>query len=70
MPLYEYHCESCGERFEKLRRMSEADTGVVCPKCESEKVSRQLSTFASRIESGGTAPCGAPASACGSGGFS
>jgi putative FmdB family regulatory protein len=70
MPLYEYRCESCGEKFEKLRRMREADSGLRCPKCESEKVSRQLSTFASRMDAGGSAPCGAPASSCGSGGFS
>jgi putative FmdB family regulatory protein len=67
MPLYEYRCSSCDARFEQLRRMSEADQGVVCPKCRSEQVSRQLSTFASKVE-GGVGPCGQPAAACGSSG--
>jgi len=71
MPLYEYRCAECGATFERLRRMQEADQGVACPKCESGRVERQLSTFASHMGSsaGASAPCGAPASACGSGGF-
>jgi putative FmdB family regulatory protein len=46
MPIYEYRCEECGRKFEQLRRMSEADKDVICPKCESRKVKRQVSTFA------------------------
>jgi putative FmdB family regulatory protein len=68
MPLYEYRCAGCGEQFEQLRRMSEADVDVICPKCKSEEVQRMLSTFASRMGSG-LGPCGQPASACGSGRF-
>jgi putative FmdB family regulatory protein len=54
MPLYEYRCEKCGKRFEKLRRMQDADQGVECPECESEEVERLLSSFA-------TGGCGAGA---------
>ena len=54
MPLYEYRCEKCGKRFEKLRRMQDADQGVACPQCESDEVERLLSIF-------GTAGCAAPA---------
>ena len=32
MPLYEYLCESCGERTEMLHRFGDA-TEVVCPGC-------------------------------------
>ncbi|MGE5645472.1 MAG: FmdB family zinc ribbon protein [Acidobacteriota bacterium] len=70
MPLYEYRCGSCGHAFETLRRMEDADCGVACPKC-SGAVERQLSTFAPQMaQTGGAslAPCGQPASACGSGG--
>ncbi len=56
MPLYEYRCEKCGERFEKLRRMQDADREVECPHCESEEVERLLSSFA-------TGGCSASASA-------
>ncbi len=52
--------------------MRDADTNLTCPACQSSQVERQLSTFASKISGGAgdTAPCGQPASACGSGRFS
>jgi putative FmdB family regulatory protein len=33
MPIYEYHCEHCGDRFEKLRPMSVAGQSIPCPAC-------------------------------------
>ena len=53
MPLYEYKCQACGKTFEMLRRMQDADRELECPECESAKVERQFSTFA-------TGGCGAP----------
>jgi putative FmdB family regulatory protein len=32
MPLYEYKCQSCGHRFERIERPSSLHDGV-CPKC-------------------------------------
>ncbi len=32
MPIYEYECEHCGVRFEKLQRMIE-DSLTECPEC-------------------------------------
>ena len=46
MPMYEYRCRTCGKMFEMLRRMQDADTGTLCPECESEEVERLLSAFA------------------------
>jgi putative FmdB family regulatory protein len=46
MPVYEYRCQECGEKFEQLRRMSDADTNLICPRCASAKVTRLLSAFA------------------------
>lgn len=46
MPIYEYRCPECDSRFEKLRRMSEAEEPVECPRCDSKSASRQLSGFA------------------------
>ncbi len=74
MPLYEYQCASCGSAFEQLRRMQDADQNLECPRCSSHEVKRLLSTFAPRMAGsagggGATAPCGQPASACGSGRF-
>ena len=32
MPIYEYECEQCGVRFEKLQRMTERSL-TDCPEC-------------------------------------
>ena len=34
MPLYDYHCPTCGD-FRAWRRMSEAGTPVDCPTCDA-----------------------------------
>jgi putative FmdB family regulatory protein len=46
MPLYEYQCRACGNTFEMLRRMKDADSDLECPCCHSAKVERRFSTFA------------------------
>ncbi|MBN2358188.1 MAG: zinc ribbon domain-containing protein [Deltaproteobacteria bacterium] len=44
MPLYEFTCRGCGDRFEELvRNQSEA---VTCPRCNSPDVTRNLSACA------------------------
>ena len=45
MPIYEYECESCGERFDKLvRSMYREPPEVACPACRGTEVRRLLST--------------------------
>ena len=51
MPLYEYRCASCDDRFEEFRSFSDADHGVSCPACGSEDVKRQLAAFATSTSS-------------------
>jgi putative FmdB family regulatory protein len=46
MPLYEYQCRKCGQTFELLRGMKDADDRLKCPHCRSTKVERQFSSFA------------------------
>lgn len=46
MPLYEYQCRSCRERFEVLQRVGEGGEGLRCPRCSAGEVDRKLSTFA------------------------
>jgi putative FmdB family regulatory protein len=52
MPIYEYRCETCAERFEELVR--HLDDPVACPQCGGERAERLLSTFAG--VGGGSAP--------------
>ncbi len=69
MPMYEYQCADCGETFERLVRISEADRKQQCPRCKSKETSRIVSLFAT---SGVTRPATTvTSSGCGThGGFS
>lgn len=33
MPLYEYQCDDCGGRFERIRKFSDPPLDEPCPKC-------------------------------------
>jgi putative FmdB family regulatory protein len=71
MPLYEYRCRGCGERFEVLQRLGAGGGDVLCPRCGGEKPERVLSTFAA----GGTreassSACDAGAACCRGASFS
>jgi putative FmdB family regulatory protein len=44
MPIYEYRCASCSERFEELVRRPE--DAVACPECGGTEAERLLSVFA------------------------
>lgn len=45
MPLYEYECEICKERFVVLVRGPEDKKNVVCPKCASHSIKKLFSSF-------------------------
>lgn len=47
MPIYEFVCKPCGNKFELLVPASKLDQ-VDCPSCKSGKVKRLMSTFAAR----------------------
>jgi len=42
MPIYEYRCEACGERYEEYLATSDKPAPA-CPSCKSPKVERLLS---------------------------
>ncbi|OQY93028.1 MAG: hypothetical protein B6D39_03850 [Anaerolineae bacterium UTCFX2] len=67
MPLFEFVCSECGQPFEELVRSSNAISEVSCPECGSPKVSKKISTFASRL-SGGVSSSGFSAASCAPGG--
>jgi putative FmdB family regulatory protein len=46
MPLYEYHCTKCDERFARTEPMSQhGSRRPTCPKCSSRSVEPILSSF-------------------------
>jgi putative FmdB family regulatory protein len=50
MPIYEYICDECETRFEKI--VINKQQQIACPNCASEKASIQLSVFSSASNSG------------------
>jgi putative FmdB family regulatory protein len=61
MPLYEYVCEACETRFDKLVSYSETN-GAACPSCGAEETRKLLSVIG-----GMTGKAEAPAPVCGQG---
>jgi len=51
MPIYEYKCQDCGTKFEKLMRRSGA-AELKCPSCGQAHLQQELSTFAAHSGSG------------------
>jgi putative FmdB family regulatory protein len=64
MPIYEYVCQDCGERFELVRSMKDADAPIACKECASQHTTRQLSVF--YANSGGRAIATSSAPGCAS----
>lgn len=65
MPIYEYRCEDCGAKFEKLVRRAGETEGLECPGCQKTNLKQEFSTFSARSAAshGGhrntsTPPCG------------
>jgi len=57
MPIFEYRCEDCGNRFEAILF---GEQKPECPKCHNVRLEKQLSTFAVSKGSTSAAPdCGA-----------
>jgi putative FmdB family regulatory protein len=52
VPIYEYRCESCDHRLEKLQRMSEGELKD-CPECKRPTLKRLVSAPAFRLKGSG-----------------
>jgi len=65
MPIYEYMCLKCNEKFSLLQSVRTSEKDTVCPKCTSKDVKKVISSFCCSAGSGGGASPAIP-----SGGFS
>ena len=52
MPMYEYQCEACGERFEAIRKFSDPPLDV-CEKCGRGPLQRLVSSPAFQFKGSG-----------------
>lgn len=63
MPIFEYICQECSHQFEAIVMSKQK---AACPKCESKRLSQQLSSFAVGGEkSRSAAPANGPCGSCG-----
>ena len=52
MPLYEYECDACGQRFELIRKFSESELDA-CTLCGKGPVQRLMSSPAIQFKGSG-----------------
>jgi putative FmdB family regulatory protein len=52
MPLYEYECEACQNRFERIQKFSDPPVDV-CPKCGKGPVRKLISSPAIQFKGSG-----------------
>jgi putative FmdB family regulatory protein len=65
MPIYEYVCNDCQARYERI--VMSARQEIECPKCASKRHTLQLSVFSAGKSSNGTSSSGSafPSGGCG-----
>jgi len=63
VPLYEYACDACGHRFERLVRTGE--TPDACPSCEAPAPRKLFSAFAVAADSTKASSSATPCGTCG-----
>lgn len=52
MPIYEYHCESCGTDLEKIQKFSDAPL-TDCPSCGKATLKKLVSASSFRLKGSG-----------------
>jgi putative FmdB family regulatory protein len=69
MPIFEYVCKGCGNKFEAIVYGA---NHAECPTCKGTELEQQLSTFAAHTHGSSSSapqlPCGMPPGSCGGGG--
>ncbi len=65
MPIYEYVCNDCEARYERIVMSSSQQ--IECPKCASKRHTLQLSVFSAGKSSNGAAATGSTSASGGCG---
>lgn len=53
MPIYEYICAACDERFSVFKKTSSESADAKCPRCDSHEIKKVMSAFSCSPSSGG-----------------
>lgn len=65
MPIYEYVCDDCQARFERIVLSANGTDAIACPKCASPRHTLQLSVISKPAKSGGDGGPAVPGGGCG-----
>jgi len=67
MPIYQYYCPECKEKFELLRRISQLEEPASCPKCKrsSTKILSKFASFSKDANGNTASVTGSGCSTCG-----
>jgi len=57
MPIYEYECKSCNQRFEVFQLPGEDGMKVFCPRCHGENIVKVISLFSAGSEKSPSSGC-------------
>jgi putative FmdB family regulatory protein len=68
MPMFEFVCRTCGERFEEIRSRDPEQPAPTCPECGSEQVVKLFSSFASPSAGWSSGSAGSGGPSCGGSG--
>jgi len=60
MPIYEYICSKCNNRFSLLQSLYPAENNTECPKCLSKEVKKAVSSFSCSSGTGSSSSASAP----------
>lgn len=52
MPIYEFECNHCGHRFDRLQKLSDTDPSI-CPACDAPHLRRMVSAPSFRLAGSG-----------------
>jgi len=52
MPIYEYQCQACGHKLEKIQKFSDEPLSD-CPACDKSELIKLVSAAAFRLKGGG-----------------
>jgi putative FmdB family regulatory protein len=63
MPIYEYRCQDCQTRFEKLLLRAADAAELACPTCGRQRLTQELSVFSAHSAPSRPAPPACPSAA-------
>ncbi len=64
MPIYSYLCKNCGEKFDLLVGVNVDKSKIVCKKCKSTNVKKEISSFSTPNSSEGGSSGACPTGTC------